>query len=244
MPCRTALTKRRARCGGFTLVELLVAIAVMAMLAVMAWRGLQGMTDAQNRTRVYGDDVSALQAALAQWNADLDAVTQLPPVGGLDFDGRVLRLTRQYPYDQDDSAPPGVGGVGGVGTGGGSIRVIAWGARTIDGHRMWLRWQSAPLRTRAELRTAWEQAALWGQNPTEELRRHEVVVAAIDDWQVFYYRNNAWTSPLSTATGVVAGVSSGQAPLPDGVRLVLNLSSGQAVTGVLTRDWVRPELAS
>lgn len=163
--------------AGFTLVELLVAIAVMAMLAVMAWRGLQGMSDAQNRTRAYGEEVSALQAALAQWNADLDAVTQLPPVGGLDFDGRVLRATRLYPYDTDDSAVAD----GAAGGGGGSIRVVAWGARSIDGRRQWLRWQSGPLRTRAELRAAWEQAALWGQNPTEELRRHEVVVEAIDD---------------------------------------------------------------
>lgn len=229
--------KRDARIdAGFTLVELLVAIAVMALMAVMAWRGLDGMNRAQLQTRSYSDDVSALQAGLAQWNADLDALTQLPPVGGLDFDGRVLRLTRQYLYDESGAAQPAAGAI----TGGGSIRVIAWGARTVDGRHQWLRWQSAPLRSRAELQTAWEQAALWGQNPTAELRQREVAVTAIDDWQVFYYRNNSWTSPLSTATGVVAGVASGQAPLPDGVRLVLTLSAGQALHGLLTRDWVRP----
>ena len=30
------------------------------------------------------------------------------------------------------------------------------------------------------------------------------------------------------------------AALPDGVRLVLNLPPGQAISGTLTRDWVRP----
>jgi general secretion pathway protein J len=30
--------------------------------------------------------------------------------------------------------------------------------------------------------------------------------------------------------------------LPDGVRLVLSLTPGQAVSGALTRDWVRPTL--
>ena len=94
-----------ARSAGFTLVEVLVAVAIMALLAVMAWRGLDGMSRAQTRTQSYSDDVSALQAGLAQWNADLDALTQLPPVGGLDFDGRVLRLTRQYLVDETMTAP-------------------------------------------------------------------------------------------------------------------------------------------
>lgn len=229
-----------ARTPGFTLVEVLVAVAIMALLAVMAWRGLDGMSRAQIRAQSYSDDVSALQAGLAQWNADLDALTQLPPVGGLDFDGRVLRLTRQYLVDETSNAPVTAGAV----TGGGSIRVIAWGARAYAGKHQWLRWQSGPLRSRTELQTAWQQAALWGQNPTEELRQHEVAITGIDDWQVFYYRNNSWTSPLSSATGLVAGMAAGQAPLPDGVRLVLSLSGGQALSGTLTRDWVWPALGT
>jgi len=58
---------------------------------------------------------------------------------------------------------------------------------------------------------------------------------------VFYYRNNSWTSPLSSAAEgeVVLGA---QQRLPDGVRVVLTLSPGQAVTGVLSRDWVRTTL--
>ena len=80
--------------GGFTLVELLVALAVMALMAVLAWRGLDGMHRAQAQTLAYSDDVLALQAGLAQWATDLDAVMQLPPVGGIEFDGRVVRLTR------------------------------------------------------------------------------------------------------------------------------------------------------
>ena len=229
--------------SGFTLVEVLVAVAIMALLAVMAWRGLDGMSRAQTQTRIYSDDVAALQAGLAQWNADLDALTQLPPVGGIDFDGRVLRLTRQYRYDES-TAEQNTGSA----TGGGSIRVIAWGARMQDGKRQWLRWQSVPLYTRDDLQTAWQQAALSGQNASDALRRREVAIAAVDDWQVFYYRNNSWTSPQSSAAGTIAstiaGAGVGQAALPDGVRLVLMLSSGQAVSGKLTRDWARPALGS
>ena len=36
---------------GFTLVELLVAIAVMALLAIASWRGLDGMARSQQLTR-------------------------------------------------------------------------------------------------------------------------------------------------------------------------------------------------
>jgi len=225
------------RTAGFTLVELLVALAVMALMAVLAWRGLDGMVRAQEQTRTYSDDVLALQAGLAQWATDLDAVMQLPPVGGIDFDGRVLRMTRLYPAEQsaEEAAPAAVL------TGGSSIRVVAWGSRSVDGRRMWLRWQSPPLRGVAQLREAWAQAALWGQNPTDELRQREVPIAAIDDWQVFYFRNDSWSSPLSAAAGVVAG-GSGQTALPDGVRMLLDLSPGAAISGRITRDWVRPTL--
>ena len=124
------------------------------------------------------------------------------------------------------------------------IRVVAWGSRQIDGQRKWLRWQSAAVRTRIELQLAWQQAAQWGENPTEELRRHEVAIAGLDDWQVFYFRNDSWSSPLSSAAGPGATGVTVQAPLPDGVRLVLTLSVGQALSGRLQHDWVRPTLGS
>jgi general secretion pathway protein J len=228
---------------GFTLVELLVAIAVMALLSVMAWRGLDGMQRAQAQTRAHAEQVQVWRAALAQWSADLEASTLLPPVGGIVFDGRVLRITRHYPYDEPADASPAADVASGV-AGGGSIRVVAWGVRGVEGQRQWLRWQSGPLRTRAELQEAWLQAGLWGQNATDELREREVAVAAVDEWQLFYYRNNSWTSPQSSAAGSGTEAPTGQAALPDGVRLVLTLSAGQVFSGTLTRDWVRPTLGS
>jgi len=226
---------RRRRLGGFTLVELLVALAAMAMLSVMAWRGIDAMGQAQQSTRAYGEDVMALQAALTQWGVDLDGLAPSPSVTALDFDGQVLRITRQFQYDDAPAAMAGSPAAGG------GLRVIAWGTRDVDGRRMWLRWQSAMLTTRAEWALAWQQAAWWGQNPDAQLRRDEVAIVPVDQWQVFYYRNNSWTSPLSSAAEgeVVLGA---QQRLPDGVRVVLTLSPGQAVTGVLSRDWVRTTL--
>lgn len=226
---------RRRRQPGFTLVELLVALAAMAMLSVMAWRGIDGMVRAQQATRAYSDDVMALQAALAQWGVDLDGLAPSAPITALDFDGQVLRITRQFQYDEAQPVPGGR-----LATGGG-LRVVAWGTRDVDGRRMWLRWQSPMLTTRAAWTLAWQQAARWGQNPDAQLRSREVAIVPVEQWQVFYYRNNSWTSPLSSAAeGEV--VLAGQQRLPDGVRVVLTLSPGQAVAGVLSRDWVRPTL--
>jgi len=213
------------RLRGFTLVEVLVAVAAMALLSVMAWSGIDAMVRAEAGTRARSEDVLALQTGLSQWRTDLDALTQLAPVGGVDFDGRVLRLTRiAQAGDAPDSA----------------IVVVAWGARLIDGQRQWLRWQSVPVRTREQLQLAWQQAALWGQNPTDELRRQEVHIAGIDEWQVFYFRNNSWSSPLSSAAAGTAV----QTTLPDGVRLLLTLSEGQVLSGRLQHDWVRPTLGA
>ncbi len=229
------MTSSRQRLRGFTLVELLVALAAMALMSVMAWRGVDAMGRAQAQTRQYSEEVLTVQTGLAQWARDLDAVVQLAPVGGLDFDGRVLRMTRQYGAQLLANAEGAA-----LAEDGGSIRVVAWGARQVDGQRQFLRWQSGPLYTRTALRQAWDEAAAWGQNPTETLRRQEVPVAAIDSWQIYYFRNTSWSSPLSSA-----GASGpGQSALPEGVRLLLTLASGQSVSGKLTVDWVKPTVGS
>lgn len=232
------MSPRAARAHGFTLVEVLVALAVMATLAVMAWRGIDAMGSAQTATRERSEGVLALQAGLAQWRADLDAVALLAPVGGIDFDGRVLRITR-HSMAGDLAAGTGTEEVPQATLR--SIRVVAWGVRQIDGQRQWLRWQSASVRTREDLQIAWQQAALWGQNPSDELRRQEVAIVGLDEWQVFYFRNDSWSSPLSSAAGLGApGAATFQSPQPDGVRLVLTLSEGQVLSGRLQHDWVRP----
>ena len=236
------MTGRPIRTRGFTLVEVLVAVAAMALLSVMAWSGIDAMGNAQTRTRERSEDVLALQAGLSQWRADLDAMTQPLAVGGVDFDGRVLRITR-YAVSGDFPAAAGPDALASAAPDSG-IRVVAWGARQVDGRRQWLRWQSAAVRTRAELQLAWLQAAQWGQNPTEELRRHEVAIAGLDDWQVFYFRNDSWSSPLSSAAGTSAAGLPAQTALPDGVRLILMLSDGQVLSGRLQHDWARPTLGA
>jgi general secretion pathway protein J len=221
---------------GFTLVELMVAIVIMALLALLSWRGLDGMTRVQSQTQSHTDSVLALQAGLAQWQTDLDAImvqTNVPGVTGLDYDAQVLRLTRRYAENGD---------IPNHALGGDSIRVVAWSHRNVENTIKWLRWQSEPLKTRAELQAAWLQAKQWASNATEADKKGEVVVATIDKWQVFYYRNDAWVNALSSADVDELIPGSKGAALPDGIRLILSLSPGQALVGNITRDWVQPSV--
>ena len=224
-------TARRAR--GFTLVELLVALFAMALLAVMSWRGLDGMVRAQAMTSARADEVLTLQVGLAQWSADLDAILQLPGTPALDWNGRVLRVTRR-----DTSAPAN------------GVLVAAWTLRAGQ----WLRWQSPPLTTRGELDQAWLKADQWSQTPGAEERRLEVAIGPLQEWQIFYYRSDAWTNPQSSDAVSTPVAPSGLTPeaaaelarqntiFPDGVRLVLTLPQGQALAGQITRDWARPTI--
>ena len=211
------------RPGGFTLIELLVAVGLMALMAVLSWRGLDGMTRAQTQLRQHSDEVLTLQAALAQWGADLDALALQPNTDSLDWDGRALRIVRR------DSAAAGAG-----------LRVVAWSRRSIEGAGQWLRWQSPPLTTRAELQLAWQKAASWAQNPSDEDRQREVRTVPIEQWQIFYYRSDAWSNPLSSAGAAKETAAAAEPDIPDGIRLVLTLPAGQAISGTVTRDWVRP----
>lgn len=208
---------------GFTLVELLVALAIMALVAILGWRGLDGMTRTQAQTRAHTDAVLTLQAGLSQWSADLDAMLLLRDHEAIDWDGRVLRIVR-------NGSQPGQGGP----------HVVAWTLRGVASGGQWMRWQSPPVRSRLELRQAWERAALWAQSPGSDTRRFEVAVAPLLDWRIYYYRSDAWTNPLSSADQSTASSGSTRAEPPDGVRLQLELPPGGAVSGVLTRDWAKP----
>lgn len=217
------MARVRRRAAGFTLVELLVALFVLSLLAVLSWQGLDGMVRTQRQTEQRADEVLALQTGLAQWSADLENLMELPQLAALEWNGRVLRLTRRGTASVTDGA-----------------RVVGWTRR--DG--LWLRWQSPPLATRGEVEAAWQQADQWAQNPGDAQRAGEVAIVPLETWQIFYFRGDAWTNPLSadTAQGTPGTTAGGRSTgvVPDGVRLVLQLPDGRAISGRLVRDWVRP----
>lgn len=214
--------------SGFTLIELLVAVGILALMTVMGWRALDGMQDANARTRDHADAVLALEAGLAQWGTDLDALMELPQTPAIDWDGRVLRITRRPSGDATEG-----------------VLVVAWTRANRDGVDQWLRWQSTPARTRADWQTVWQAAAQWAQSPGDTARQREVALVPLAQWQLYYSRDGAWSNPLSSAGAPGAGATpAGHAPVPDGVRLVLQLPATHPLAGTLTRDWVRPTLSS
>jgi general secretion pathway protein J len=218
------------RVRGFTLIELLVAIAVMSVLALVGWRGLDVLLRTRAQVQEQTVQVSRLQTGLAQWNADLQAMVDTEGTPPMDFDGLVLRITR---VDRSLPEQP--------------LRVVAWSRRVIadqhQGRGSWVRWQSPPLSERETLSQAWAQAQRWARNPSQDDIAREVAIYGIEGWQLRYFRNNSWSNPLSAddqKTGQTPPASGQAAGVPDGVRLLLQLSREQAVSGPLVLDWSRP----
>ncbi len=211
------MTKRGTR--GFTLIELMVAIAAMAILALMSWRGIDGMMRSQTLNRDRSDAVLTAQAALAQWSADLDAslVLSQTSITPISWNGGVLRLTRR--------ANDGVQSI---------VQVVAWTQRSDGaGTSRWYRWQSPALHTRGDWQQAWTRAAAWAQDGGDNTGGTQVALMPLQSWSLLYFVNGNWV-PAEAAS------LSANTRIPNGIRLVLDLSPGTSLAGEITRDWILP----
>jgi general secretion pathway protein J len=198
---------------GLTLVEVLVALALWGLIAALMTRGLDVIDRSQRQQTQANQAHALLQSTLAQWAADLNQLDRLTaqPVT-IDWNGRVLRLLRYSPAPDN-----------------GSRLVVAWGLQ----NGRWVRWQSAPLQTRAEWRTAWDAAliALETERTTDPTVAGEWLAAA--GWRIFFFRNDSWSNALSSS-------GTAESSVPDGIRLQLDLSPQGTGHGQLQWDWVRP----
>jgi general secretion pathway protein J len=197
--------------SGFTLVEVLVALSLMAVLAGMAWQGLDGISRARTASQARVEQTLRLNTVLAQWEQDLQSVFDTNLVPALAFDGATLRLVRR----QADG-----------------LQVVAWSLR----EQRWLRW-TGPIVTRpAALQESWLVSQQLLGNEAAQLRMQE----GLATWQVYFYRGNAWSNAQSSA-GAAAPAPGASAPivartpLPTGVRVVLGFEGG-GLAGNLTRD--------
>lgn len=62
---------KRRRGSGFTLIELLIATSLLAVLALLAWRGLDSVLNSRQRIVEASDELRALTLAFAQLDDDL-----------------------------------------------------------------------------------------------------------------------------------------------------------------------------
>jgi general secretion pathway protein J len=202
---------------GFTLIEVLVASAILALMALISWRGIDGMFRTQTALQTRSDATHTLQIGLAQWRTDLDNMVVLQGTPALDWDGRVLRITRQHSQDPQSG-----------------VQVVAW---TL-GKGQWTRWQSEPLTLSDGWEEAWKQAQIWAESAghLNANTSHEVLIHPLRTWQIYYHRDGAWSNPLSSAVTAKSNLQN----LPEGVRLVLELQDTPDIQGKLTLDWVRP----
>jgi general secretion pathway protein J len=99
------------RLRGFTLLELLVAIAILAFVSIIAWRGLDSLVNTRARLEPEGDAVRALLTVFGQVERDL-AHTANPAFFALSVpavrvrpsaDGPVLELVRIAPHADNEA---------------------------------------------------------------------------------------------------------------------------------------------
>ena len=63
---------RAARQAGFTLIEVLVALALMALVSLMAWRGLASVSSARDWIEQQAEDTDAIVRTLGQMSRDVE----------------------------------------------------------------------------------------------------------------------------------------------------------------------------
>jgi general secretion pathway protein J len=100
--------RRRIDAAGFTLLELLVALAILSLLSVLGYRALASLTDSETQLSAEAAHWRALDALFMRLEGDLrqaqprparvGAEVEPPWVGSADLDGNaVLRFSRAGP---------------------------------------------------------------------------------------------------------------------------------------------------
>jgi general secretion pathway protein J len=206
--------QRRVQIVGFTLIEVLVALLIMSVMAVMGWRGLDSMARSRDIGQRASERTLLLNTVVSQFEQDLQAVQDTLAVPALAFDGRSMRLTRRSD---------------------GGIQLVVWSL--ADGR--WLRW-AAPAATRvADLQESWMRSQqLQGTEPAQ-LKLLDGVVG----WQLYFHQGGAWSNAQSTGDlsepappSPAASGPAARAKLPQGVRLVIELPEGKLTRDVLMRS--------
>jgi general secretion pathway protein J len=199
---------------GFTLIEVLVAMMIMAILAVMAWQGVDGIVRTRAASQERLEKLLRVNTVLAQFKQDMEAAQDsgvLPSVPA--FDGISMRVTRRVPE---------------------GLQIVVWSLRG----GAWLRWAGPPITTKRALIDGWQETQQFIGNEAGQLS----TLTGISEWQAYCYRGNAWSNCQSSAGTAVAAPpgASGPAPVTEdqlkAVRVVLSFAEGSGFSGDLTRQ--------
>jgi len=173
--------------GGFTLIELLVAIGILAMVAVLGWRGLDGIVRARSSLTEQMEVTRGMQLAFAQLQSDCEHAADASILGRRPFlqqnDGRIT-LVRTV-FNENEPA---------------RLQVIAY--RLVN--KQLLRRESIATRDLVQLDSLW-QAAITDVDTTPPV----VLQGGIEAMGVLVWQNGAWrpqveANPPAPVTGASA----------------------------------------
>lgn len=158
------------RATGFTLIELLVAISILAIVAVLGWRGLDGIVRARVALTEQMETTRGMQLAFAQMQSDGEHMvpsSELKSRPNLASDANGMTLVRNW---HSENAPS-------------QLQVISY--RIING--VLTRRESPGTRDLVQLDMFW-QAALSNADTTPPVILQSGVLAM----QVEVWENNVW----------------------------------------------------
>lgn len=195
--------------NGFTLIEVMVALVILAMMSAMAWKGMDSIMRSREIAEASVRRTLRLQSVMKQWQADLNQVVDVQVLpSALQFDGATLRMTRRGP---------------------GGVQVVAWALRS--GH--WVRWAGEPVTTVGQLQEQWQKAQQLQGREDGTL----AALKGVEQWQVYFNVDSAWTNPQNTLNAVpLAAGGRLRSALPRGVRCVLTLNDSSGFSGRIIRD--------
>jgi general secretion pathway protein J len=196
---------RPATRRGFTLVELLVAISILAIVAVLGWRGLDSIVRARSSLTTQMETTRGMQLAFAQLQSDCEHITRPEVLNGRPFlltgNDRITLVREVFTENQPSR-----------------LQVVAY--RVINGTLM--RRESNVTRDLAELDALWQ--AYTSDTDTSGAVGLQSGVASM---QVLVWQNNGWRQAVGTIN-TVAQQATGVSQDPTGLQVALQ-QQGQEV---------------